>query len=300
MEFRTLRAFVEVVRQGGFSHAAKTVFATQSTVSKAVKQLEEELGAPLLDRIGHKVRLTAFGEIVYPRAVRLLTERSDLLAELEELRGLKRGTLRIGLPPVGSSRIFAPLLARYRSAYPDIDVQLAEHGGDRLADLVRGGELELAATVYPEESEFEFLDVRREPLVALLACDHPLAGAGAIDLGALRHEPFILFAEGFAISRMIMDGCLRHGFEPVIAARSSEVQFLIELAAARLGIAFLPRLLAEQADARRVSAVLLAEPNTEWRLAMIWRRGAFLSHAARAWLDMLRSAVHRADYSERD
>jgi DNA-binding transcriptional LysR family regulator len=91
MDFRTLRAFVEVVRQGGFSQAAKTVFATQSTVSKAVKQLEDEIGAPLLDRIGHRTQLTDLGELVYLRAVRLLADRNDLLAELEELRGLKRG-----------------------------------------------------------------------------------------------------------------------------------------------------------------------------------------------------------------
>ena len=112
MELRTLRAFVEVVRQGGFSQAAKVVFATQSTVSKAVKQLEEELGLPLLDRLGHKSRLTAAGEIVYRRAVRLLAEREDLEAELKDLRGLKRGTLRLGLPPIGSSMLFAPLFAK--------------------------------------------------------------------------------------------------------------------------------------------------------------------------------------------
>src|SRR5580692_6896960 len=72
MEIRTLRAFVEVVRQGGFSQAAKTVFATQSTVSKAVKQLEDECGVLLLDRIGHRSKLTAAGEIVYRRAQRIL------------------------------------------------------------------------------------------------------------------------------------------------------------------------------------------------------------------------------------
>ena len=102
MELRTLRAFVEVVRQGGFSQAAKTLFATQPTVSKAVKQLEDEIGVPLLDRVGHRSTLTAAGEIVYRRAVRMLTERDDLVAELDELRGLKRGTLRLGLPPVGA------------------------------------------------------------------------------------------------------------------------------------------------------------------------------------------------------
>src|SRR5271165_3740191 len=96
---RTLRAFVEVVRQGGFSQAAKTVFATQSTVSKAVKQLESEIGVRLLDRVGHASKLTAAGEIVYHRAIRMLAERDDLLMELDELRGLKRGALRLGLPP---------------------------------------------------------------------------------------------------------------------------------------------------------------------------------------------------------
>ena len=103
MELRTLRAFVEVVRQGGFSQAAKTVFATQSTVSKAVKQLEDEIGVPLLDRIGHRSRLTVAGEVVYRRAVKMLAQRDDLIAEIEDLRGLRRGVLRLGLPPVGSS-----------------------------------------------------------------------------------------------------------------------------------------------------------------------------------------------------
>jgi DNA-binding transcriptional LysR family regulator len=82
---------------------AKVVFTTQSTVSKAVKQLEIELGVPLLDRKGHRSRLTADGDVVYRRALKILAERDDLVTELDELRGLKQGTLRLGLPPVGSS-----------------------------------------------------------------------------------------------------------------------------------------------------------------------------------------------------
>jgi DNA-binding transcriptional LysR family regulator len=88
-----LLAFVEVVRQGGFSQAAKVVFATQSTVSKAVKQLEDEVGVPLLDRTGHRSTLTAAGEVVFRRGLKLPADRDDLMAELDELRGLKRGTL---------------------------------------------------------------------------------------------------------------------------------------------------------------------------------------------------------------
>lgn len=139
MELRTLNAFVEVVRQGGFSQAAKTVFMTQSTVSKAVKQLEDELGLVLLDRLGHRSTLTEAGKIVYERAIRVLAERADLIAELSDLRGLQRGTLRLGLPPIGSDMLFAPLFAIYRSRYPGIDIQLVEHGSKRLEELVKAG-----------------------------------------------------------------------------------------------------------------------------------------------------------------
>ena len=86
MDLRPLRALVEVVRQGGFSQAAKVVFATQPTVSKAVRQLEDEIGMPLLDRQAQPPRLTEAGEIVYRRAVKMLAERDDLYAELDELR----------------------------------------------------------------------------------------------------------------------------------------------------------------------------------------------------------------------
>lgn len=288
MDFRTLRAFVEVVRQGGFSQAAKTVFATQSAVSKAVKQLEEELGAPLLDRIGHKTRLTALGELVYPRAVKLLADRSDLLVEIAEMRGLKRGTLRLGLPPVASSAIFGPIVARFRADHPGIEVTLTEHGGDELIDLVRSGELELAAGLIPEAPGLSWQDVRREPLVAVLHGDHPLSHASSVDIGSLRETPFLLFGEGFAINRLIFGACRRHGFDPEIAGRSSQVDFLLELAAAGLGVAFLPQSLAEPARrSARLATPLLAEPNTEWRLTMIWRSDAYLSQAARAWLELV-------------
>src|ERR1700716_3859296 len=136
MELRTLRAFVEVVRQGGFSQAAKTLFTTQSNVSKAVKLLEEELDCLLLDRIGHRSTLTEAGSVVFERALAMLTQRDDLLAELNELRGLKRGELRLGLPSVGSDIVFAPMFAVYQKMYPGIGIRLVEHGGKRLQELL--------------------------------------------------------------------------------------------------------------------------------------------------------------------
>lgn len=290
MELRTLRAFVEVVRQGGFSKAAKAVFATQSTVSKAVKQLEDELGLPLLDRIGHRSTLTAAGEIVYRRALRLLAERYDLEAELAELRGLRRGTLRLGLPPIGSSILFAPLFAIYRRRHPEIEIRLAEHGSDRLMEALRAGEVDFAGLLLPIAEEFAWQAVRREPLMALLSAGHPLANRPAVTLSELRRTPFILFETGFALNRIIADACRQQGFEPHISARSSQIDFIAELAGAGLGVAFLPQTIAEQRAGAAVALVPLDEPGTEWDMAMAWRRGAYLSPAAEAWLTLLREA----------
>lgn len=284
MEFRTIRAFVEVVRQGGFSQAAKTVFATQSTVSKAVRQLEDEVGMPLLDRIGHRSQLTAAGEVVYRRGLRLLAERDDLITEISEIRGMQRGMLRLGLPPIGSSTLFAPLFAIYRRRFPGIDVRLVEHGSGRLEEVLRAGEIDLAASLLPVSDDFEWQEVRREPLVALLPSGHPLAGRASLTLDDLKGVPFVLFESGFALNRIILDACRQRGFEPSVSARSSQIDFIVELAAADLGVAFLPRMIAEQRSHVDVARVLLDEPHADWDIAMIWRRGAYLSGPARAWL----------------
>lgn len=288
MEFRPLRAFVEVVRQGGFSQAAKTVFATQSTVSKAVKQLEDEVGVPLLDRIGHRSVLTAAGQVVYRRGVKLLADRDDLLAELAEVRGLRRGVLRLGLPPVGSSTLFAPLFAVYRQRYPGIEVRLTEHGSDQLERSLRAGEIDFAGTLLPMSEDFDWHTIRREPLVALLPTTHPLAARSSVSLAELKTTPFILFESGFSLYRIILETSRSVGFEPVVAARTSQIDFMVELVGVGLGVTFLPRMIAAQRPSSTVRHIPLEEPGTDWIMAMAWRRGAFLSSAANAWLGLVR------------
>src|SRR5260221_3221631 len=199
MDLRTLRTFVEVVRQGGFSQAAKVVFTTQSTVSKAVKQLEIELGVPLLDRKGHRSTLTADGEVVYRRALKILAERDDLVTELDELQGLKQGTLRLGLPPVGSSDLFAPLFAIYRSRYPGVDIRLVEYGGDRLKEILLSGEIELSVSMLPVSDKFEWREVTDEPRVVLPPAGSAPARKKSTHTPELHRPPIFLFEEGFSL-----------------------------------------------------------------------------------------------------
>lgn len=291
MEFKLLHIFIEVVRQGSFSKAAKNLFATQSTVSKAIKQLEEQLGVPLIDRLKKRNVPTSAGEIVYRRGTKLLADRDDLLKELDEIRGLKQGRLRLGISPVGSSTLFAPLFVLYSQRYPGIEVELIEHGSDKLADCLRAGDIDFAGTLLPISEEFDCQLVRSEPLVALLPSNHPLAIRHSISLPELRNIPFILFGSGFALHRMILDACHRAGFEPKVVAQSSQIDFMLELVLAGLGVTFLPQMIATQRHSTSIHTLLLNDSELQWNMAMTWRRNSYLSEAAKAWLALVRE-VH--------
>ncbi|MBK1613856.1 LysR family transcriptional regulator [Rubrivivax gelatinosus] len=287
IKLRALRAFTEVVRQGGFSPAARQVFATQSAVSKAVRQLEDALGFMLLDRSVQPARLTAAGEIVLRRSLVVLAELDDLRGELDELRGLQRGVLRLGLPPIGSSQLFAPVFARFRGLYPGIEVQLVEHGSRRLAEMLRAGELDLAGLLVPMADEFEWQSVREEPMTVLLAEAGPAAADGdSIAFAALAGLPFVLFEAGFALNPMVLDAARAAGLEPHVVASTSQIEFMVELVAAGLGAGFLPRLMAQTRQRPGLRVLTLREPALSWHLALAWRRGGYLSHAARAWLEL--------------
>ncbi|WP_314916056.1 LysR family transcriptional regulator [Pseudomonas helleri] len=286
MNLRTLRVFVEVVRQGGFSQAAEVVSLTQSSVSKAVRTLEDELGTPLLNRIGHKSELTAAGEIAFRRALVLLAERNDLIAEINDLRDLKGGTLRIGLPPVGCGVLFAQMFATYRSRYPRVNIELMEHGSKKLRECLEAGEVDLAALLIPIDETFAYQQVRNEPLVAVLPGAHSLSRRKRINFSDLADSPFILFEEGFALNALIMAACDRRGIVPRVTARSGQIDFIADLVAAGLGVAFLPRMLAQKHKHAGIALVPLEEPDTDWNIALAWRAGAHLPPAAIAWLEL--------------
>ena len=284
LDTRRLRVFIEVVRQGGFSRAAHRLHASQPTVSKAVQQLEDELGLRLLDRIGRRVTLTSAGELVYRRAVPLLAQSDDLATELAELRGLKTGVLRIGLPRLGATALFARTFALFRRRYPGIEVSVRVHSGQKMRELLRAGELDIGVLGNPIEDEFEQQEVRTEPFMVLLPREHPAASRRSITLGRLAGTPAIFPDEESVLHRHLMAAYHRARVVPKVVTRCHQADLMFELVAAGLGIAFLPRALAQQHRHRAVRCVALGDPGCAWTIAYCWRRRAHLSAAAQAWL----------------
>jgi DNA-binding transcriptional LysR family regulator len=294
MDLRELRVFVEVVRQGGFSAATKVLFASQSTVSKAVKQLEDEVGVQLFDRVGKKVKLTAAGDVVYRHAVAMLAARDNLQNDLADMSGLRRGRIRLGLSRLGSANLFTQLVVRFRQEHPGVEFEMVERGVLHLQQALREGALDLAICRLPVPDDLDWILVHDEPLMVLLSREHPLASASSIELEPLADTPFILFEQGFALNSQIISACQVHGFTPRVAAYSGQSEFIQALVAANAGVAFLPRNICP-VDHPLLRCLPIREPEFRWRRTLAWKHGCPLPPAARAFLDMVRANLAPPD-----
>ncbi|MGC5702476.1 LysR family transcriptional regulator [Pseudomonas sp. NFXW11] len=289
MDFKQLRSFVEVIRQGGFTQAAKTLHISQSAVSKQVAQLEQSLGTPLLERQGSHIHLTAAGQVVLQRGEDMLRLRNELQSELDDLSHLARGELRLGLPLLGSDALFASRFAEYRRRYPNIQVQLLEGGSLNVEQAVRNGELELGGSLTPKDPAFAYQPFCDEPLDALLPADHPLAMNAQVRLEELADTPFLLYQRSFVLNDRLLQACQQLGFTPREGGRSGQADFLAALVAAGQGVVLLPSVVARGLVRPGVVRLTLKAPSyLRWDIAFIWRQGAYLSRAAQAWLALLR------------
>jgi DNA-binding transcriptional LysR family regulator len=286
IDIRALRYFVETVKLGSFTHAAAAVFVTQSTISKMVRQLEEEIGQPLLIREGRKVHPTDVGRVVYERGLQALGVIRELQLEVADVAQLGRGELTVGMPRMGNL-FFPAVVSEFRRRYPKLELCLAEHGGSVLEQKIIGGELEVAATVLFSGGIQEKLASRviaRYAICAVGPRNVPWAGRPTVELSTFKDQPLVLLEEGSALTRRLRSAFRELDIEPHVVAQSGHWEFLAALSEAGLGTTFLPQPFLARLDVSGLSVARVTEPELEWTLANIWSHDRYLSHAARAWL----------------
>jgi DNA-binding transcriptional LysR family regulator len=292
MDVRTLQAFVEVVRRGGFSRAGEALHLTQPAVSKAVKALEEDLGQVLLVREGRRVALTDAGRVVFERAQAVLSSLHAIEEEVAEVGAVRRGRVRLGVPPMVGAAFFPPVLGDFRAAYPGVALELREEGARAIEALVLDGSIDAGATVLPTDaSAFEVVPLMRDVLRAVVHPRSALARRRSVALRDLEGTPFVLYRADFALHGHILDACRRAGFAPRVASESSQWDFMAAMVAADMGVALLPQTICRRLDPGQVTVLPLGEPELRWDLALVWKRGRHLSPATRAFLEVVRRRV---------
>ncbi len=289
MELRQLEYFATVAEEQNFTRAAARLHVAQPGVSAQIRQLERELGQPLLDRSSRVTQLTEAGKAVLPYARAALEAVTQIQHTVDELAGLLRGQVAIGMVVQCASLDLPEVLAGFRDRYPDIDVTLAEDNSDRLVEGVRDGRYDLVFIgLGPDDPDgLELRIVADEPIVAVVGPDDPLAGEPGVPLSAIADRAVIALPPGTGMRACVDAGYAALNLRPQVALEASSPAMLARLAARGLGPAFVTASTADAhgADLRRVE---ITDPAMRARLAIAWRKRGPLSPAARAMIDHAR------------
>lgn len=292
MELRQLQYLVTVVEEASFTKAAARLHVAQSGVSAQVRQLEKEFGQALLDRSGRTVRPTRAGEVVLPYAVAALDAVAGARQAVDELTGLLRGRVVLGVVTSWYPLGLPALLAAFHRDHPGVEITLSEANSDRLLDGLHDGRLDAAVIAVPTElpDGIGTHVLADQPLVAAVAPADELASRDAVTVAGLRGRALISLPRGTGLRTRLDQACAEAGLTPRIAFEAGTPEALAELAAEGLGVAILPRSLAERYPGRlRVLAV--HQPEMRGQLVLAWRRDRPLSPAARALVAHLTSAA---------
>jgi DNA-binding transcriptional LysR family regulator len=243
MELQQMRYVVAVAETSNFTRAAERCHVVQSALSHQIKRLEHELGTPLFARTSRQVRLTAAGEAFLPAARQALEAAERAAADAAATVGEVRGRLSVGVIPTVAAVDVLTALRDLRHRHPQVRVSLRTGASDEMTSDVAGGRLDVAFLGLPSTTRptgVSCHELARDRLVAVLAPDHPLAGAQDLDLADLAGEPFVDFPYGSAGRAQTDQAFARAGLSRDVAFEVTDAPLMAQVIRHGLAVGFLP------------------------------------------------------------
>jgi DNA-binding transcriptional LysR family regulator len=291
MELRQLEYFMAVADEANFTRAAARVHISQSGVSAQVRALESELGTTLFDRSGRTARLTEAGTVALPYAKAALDAAANLRQAVDEVKGVVRGHLTVGMVTGCEVGPLFAALASFRREYPAIELELAENNSDYLVAGVHAGVVDIALVGIAGEPP-EHLSAHvivSEGLAALTPPDAELATLDRVPLTELTAYPLVTLPEGTGIRTVFDESCVAASLIPDVTLVATAPNAVADLAARGLGVGVLSESMAVAYP--QMKAVPIDGLTLPALLALVWRprTGPALS----ALLPHLRSAFSK-------
>ena len=285
MDLRQLEYFQMVSKTNSITRAAEQLHISQSTVTLAIQKLEDELGSPLLDRSQKQLSLTPEGKAFVQKVSDALNLLQDGVAEVNNYRQLKKGTLKVGVPPMIGSYLFPEILAGFKKLYPHLQLSIYEESSFAIRQLLEKGELDIGIVNLFQPTQFlQALVIAKEEFVVCLPLTHPLKNLHSIALRELKDEPFILFKPGAYNRQIILDECRKLDFVPTIILETDQIETMKGLVAKGAGICFLIEEIARKGT--DYVAIPLANP-LYLEFGIAWKKDKYLSMAAQAFISFI-------------
>lgn len=282
VDLRQFQAFVEVAQTGSFSRAARSLGMSQSALSQAVRQLEEELQVRLLDRTTRSVQLSKVGADFLPGIQRLLADLDHQLQDLRDLREHRRGHVTVACVPSVALRLMPLVLANFQRGHPMVNVTLKEISRHQIIAGLRSGDAELGiANVPGEDPDLDAVRLLTDSFALVMRRDHPLAARTSVSWQDGVAAGLIAMATGTGIRLEMERGLAEIGRSgPLHEAEHPAT--LLAMVEAGVGVAPLPSLAWPAGDHPVLTFRKLVDPVIERDLYLIRRTGRDLSPAGRA------------------
>lgn len=297
MELRHLRYFVTLASELHFGRAAEKLHISQPPLSMQIRALEEELGVALLHRTRRRVSLTHAGRAFYHDAEQILQKAEQAIVTARRAGRGEIGELVVGFISVADYNLLPLVLREFSRRYPRVTLSLKESTTDlQIADLLEG-RIDVGLLLPPvSETGIASVAILSEPLVAALPEHHPLARKrGAISLADLAGSPFIITPRRMApgLYDDIVSFCHSMGFSPQIAQEAIQMQTVVSLVSAEMGVALIPSSL-QNLQRTGVTYKPLKEPGPMTEIHLAWREGDQLP-TLQLFLDLARDIASRSE-----
>ncbi len=289
MDLSELHVFLTVASERSFSRAAAKLHRTQPAVSQAIRRLEEELGERLFDRSSKQGTLTEAGRVLRDYAQRLMRLSEEAELAVRELRDLRRGRVLVGANE-GAVHALLPLIGRFRSAHPQIQVDVRRVASRQVGVEVLQGSLDFGVVTFqPAERGLLSLALGADELVMLVHPQHPLASRSQVSMAEFGRETVIAHNDPSPARERVLRA-FEQKHAPIniqIALPSLEaIKRAVEM---KMGVALLPKRCALTELARgQLAAVRIPQVRLNRQLRLVYRRVGDLSHAALAFLSVAR------------
>jgi LysR family transcriptional regulator, transcription activator of glutamate synthase operon len=246
MEKRQIQYFMEVAKREHVTEAADALHVAQSSVSRQIFNLENELGVDLFIREGRRVKLTHLGEIFFERMKQVTNLIEEAKREVKEYLSPETGTVRIAFPISMAAHTLPSIIYAFRMRYPEAKFQMSNALYYDLINGVKNGDFNLAmiAPMPTKEAENKINGTYlfTENIVALLPLHHPLANRQSVMLQELKEDLFVVLPKGYVFRNQVVHACNKVGFSPQVAFEGKDIDALKGLVSAGLGVALMPEM----------------------------------------------------------
>lgn len=295
MELYPLKVFLTVATERSFSRAGEKLLRTQPAISIAIQRLESDLKEKLIDRSGRELLLTDAGRVVLEYARRFQNLESDMENALRELRDNYSGRLTIGANE-STSLDLIQYIERYRRLYPKVKVQVRRSLSSKIPSNLLDGELELGVISYdPGDDHLISEVINTDRLTLIVSPQHRFADRKEISITELDMETFIAHNVLSPYREVVLREFQRHKVPLNMDVEMPTVETIRRLVQHNEGVAFVPRMCVEQELGQGlVREVRVKELNVERKIRLVYPSRRALSHAAKAFLEVVRSTPHVA------